>query len=302
MSELTPNIAALVTELFPKYLDQDLFRIMNGGILETTAVLELQWDHIIFTGSPAVGRVVAAAAAKHLTPTTLELGGQCPVFCDPKIDMYMTARRLLWIKAFNAGQTCTSVNHIFVPFEAQDALAAAFVKVYSEFYPEGPDKAPISTLVTDAAFKRVKGLLDKTKGDLVCGGQTDEARRFIAPTVLKNVGVDDAVMERYKKYIFKNTQSGQFVVNDTSLQAAILTLPFGGVGESGNGMVRGKYTFDTLSHLRATCESPRFVDTLMSWRFPPYTDEKIKKASVVKPRIPPLNPGWGARLRSWMPF
>ncbi|KAG8896481.1 hypothetical protein FRC00_005887, partial [Tulasnella sp. 408] len=310
MSELTPNVAAVVTELLPKYLDQDFFRVVNGGILETTAILELQWDHIVFTGSPAIGKVVAAAAAKHLTPTTLELGGQCPVFCDQKMDMYLTAKRLLWSKAFNAGQTCTTVNHIFVPFAAQDALVAAFVRAYNEFYPEGAEKAPISSLVTDVAFKRVKGLLEKTKGEVVRGGQFDEKRRFIAPTILKNVALDDIVMEselfgpilpivpvksiqdaidwtnsrphplavyaftndsKFKKYIFNNTQSGQFVVNDTSIQGAIQTLPFGGVGESGYGMVKGKYIIDTLSHLRATCESPRFVDSMMGWRFPPYT-------------------------------
>ncbi|KAG8947663.1 hypothetical protein FRC04_010597 [Tulasnella sp. 424] len=341
MSELTPNTSATLTELLPNYLDQDLFRIVNGSIPEITAVLQLQWDHIVFTGSPAVGRIVAAAAAKHLTPTTLELGGQNPVFCDPKVDMYLTARRLLCSKALNAGQTCTTVNHIFVPYEAQDALAEAFVKVYKEFYPEGPEKAAISTLVTDVAYKRVKGLLEKTKGEVVCGGQYDEGRRFIAPTVLKNVALDDAVMAselfgpilpivpiknfqealdwtnahghplsayvftddpKFKEYIFENTQSGQFVVNDTNVQAAIQTLPFGGVGESGNGMVKGQYSFDTLSHFRATCESPRFVDMIMGWRFPPYTDAKVKQASALKPSIPPLNPGWGSYLRSWMPF
>ncbi|KIO24519.1 hypothetical protein M407DRAFT_76884 [Tulasnella calospora MUT 4182] len=320
MSELTPNIAAVVTELLPKYLDQDLFQIVNGGIPETTTALELQWDHVVFTGSSAVGRVVATAAAKHLTPTTLELGGQCPVFCDPKMDMYLTAKRLLWSKAMNSGQTCATVNHIFIPFEAQDVLAEAFVKVYSEFYPEGPEKAPISSLVTDVAFKRVKGLLEKTKGEVVCGGQLDEGRRFIAPTVLKNVAIDDIVMEselfgpilpivpvqsvqdaidwtnshshplavyaftddaKFKNYIFDNTQSGQFVVNDTGLQGAIPTLPFGGVGESGYGMIKGKYIFDTLSHLRATCESPRFLDMIMGWRFPPYT---VSSAIILFPK------------------
>ncbi|KAG8947660.1 hypothetical protein FRC04_010594 [Tulasnella sp. 424] len=341
MSELTPNVSATLTELLPKYLDQDPFRIVNGNIPETTALLQLQWDHIVFTGSASVGRVVAAAAAKHSTPTTLELGGQNPVFCDPKMDMYLTARRLLWSKAMNAGQTCTVVNHIFIPYEAQDALAEAFVKVNNEFYPEGPEKATISTLVTDVAYKRVKGLLEKTKGEVVCGGQYDEGRRFIAPTVLKNVALDDAVMAseifgpilpivpiknfqdaldwtnahghplsayvftddpKFKEYIFNNTQSGQFVVNDTGVQAVITGLPFGGVGESGYGTVKGQYSFETLSHLRATCESPRFVDTIMGWRFPPYTDAKVKQAAALKPTIPPLNPGWGSYLRSWMPF
>lgn len=102
----------------------------------------------------------------------------------------------LWSKALNAGQTCTTVNHIFVPYGAQDALAEAFSKVYKEFFPEGPERAPISTLVTDVAFKRIEGLLEKTKGEIVCGGQSDEGRRWIAPTILKNVALDDVVMER----------------------------------------------------------------------------------------------------------
>ncbi|KAG8892014.1 hypothetical protein FRC00_012804, partial [Tulasnella sp. 408] len=195
MSELTPNVSAALAEIFPRYLDQDLFRVVNGGIPETTAVLQLQWDHIVFTGSPAVARIIASAAAKHLTPTTLELGGQCPVFCDPNMDMYLTAKRLLWSKALNAGQTCTTVNHIFVPEGAQDALVEAFSKVYNEFFPEGPERAPISSLVTDVAFKRINGLLEKTKGQIVCGGQSDEGRRWIAPTILKNVALDDVVME-----------------------------------------------------------------------------------------------------------
>ncbi|KAG8920443.1 hypothetical protein FRC01_000747 [Tulasnella sp. 417] len=342
MSELTPNVSATLTELLPRYLDQDLFRVVNGGIPETTAVLQLQWDHIVFTGSAAVGRIIAIAAAKHLTPTTLELGGQCPVFCDPKMDMYLTARRLLWAKALNAGQTCTTVNHIFVPYEAQDALVEAFTKVYKEFFPEGPERAPISTLVTDVAFKRIRGLSEKTKGEIVCGGQWDEGRRWMAPTILKNVALDDTVMEnelfgpilpivpvrdfqdaidwtnsrshplavyaftddaKFKEYGKSNTHSGQFVVNDTTLQTIIPGLPFGGVGESGYGMVKGRYIFDTLSHMRATCESPWFVDSMvLGWRFPPYTDAKVKQAAALKPRVPPLNPSWGSMLRSWMPF
>ncbi|KAG8915786.1 hypothetical protein FRC01_003509, partial [Tulasnella sp. 417] len=195
MSEQIPHVSALVTELFPKYLDQDLFRVVNGAIPETTALLDLQWDHIVFTGSPAVGKIVSAAAAKHLTPTTLELGGKNPVFCDPKMDLDLTARRLLWAKQINAGQNCSAPNHIFIPREAQDALSNAFVKAYKEFYPYGAENAPISTLVNSAAFNRVKQVLEKTRGEVVCGGQVDEKRRWIAPTVLKNVGLNDAVLE-----------------------------------------------------------------------------------------------------------
>ncbi|KAG8948200.1 hypothetical protein FRC00_008748, partial [Tulasnella sp. 408] len=174
MSELVPHVSALVTELFPKYLDQDLFRVVNGAVPETTALLDLQWDHIIFTGSPAVGKVVSAAAAKHLTPITLELGGKNPVFCDANMDPEVTARRLR---------------------EAQEALADAFIKVYKEFYPDGAENAPITSLVNNAAFNRVKQVLEKTRGEVVCGGQMDEKRRWIAPTILKNVELNDALVE-----------------------------------------------------------------------------------------------------------
>ncbi|KAG8920442.1 hypothetical protein FRC01_000746 [Tulasnella sp. 417] len=342
MSELTPNVSATLTELLPRYLDQDLFRVVNGGISETTAVLQLQWDHIVFTGSAAVGRIIATAAAKHLTPTTLELGALIGAPGWPTVGNTpsLSVDSKLWTKALNAGQTCTTVNHIFVPYEAQDALVEAFTKVYKEFFPEGPEKAPISTLVTDVAFKRIKGLSEKTKGEIVCGGQWDEGRRWMAPTILKNVALDDAVMENelfgpilpivpvkdfqdaidwtnsrsHPLAIYAFTDDAEFkeygksdsflnrgfdnslpfaILNDTNLQTIIPGLPFGGVGGSGYGMVKGHYIFDTLSHMRATCESPWYVDMILGWRFPPYTDAKIKQAAALKPRIPPLNPTWG---------
>ncbi|KAG8948195.1 hypothetical protein FRC00_008752, partial [Tulasnella sp. 408] len=195
MSELVPHVSALLTELFPKYLDKDLFRVVNGAVPETTALLDLQWDHIIFTGSPAVGKVASAAAAKHLTPITLELGGKNPVFCDANMDPEFTARRLLWAKTMNAGQICTAPNHVFIQREAQEALVDAFIKVYKEFYPDGAENAPITSLVNNAAFNRVKQVLEKTRGEVVCGGQMDEKRRWIAPTVLKNVELNDALVE-----------------------------------------------------------------------------------------------------------
>ncbi|KAG9036113.1 hypothetical protein FS837_001757 [Tulasnella sp. UAMH 9824] len=341
MSELVPHVSALVTELFPKYLDQDLFRVVNGAVPETTALLDLQWDHIIFTGSATVGKIVSAAAAKHLTPITLELGGKNPVFYDPKMDPEVTARRVLWAKTMNAGQICNSPNHVFVPVEAQEELADAFIKVYKEFYPDGAENAPITSLVNDAAFNRVKQLLEKTRGEVVCGGQLDEKRRWIAPTVLKNVELNDVVLESelfgpilpivpvkdiqeainftrsqphplslyvftddrdFEENVFNQTQSGQFMRNDCCVQASVKGMPFGGVGESGHGMLLGQYTFDTLSHFRNTASSPRLMDSLMGWRFPPYTDAKIKQAAMMKPRVPALNPGWGEWLRSWTPL
>ncbi|KAG8981476.1 hypothetical protein FRB90_007225 [Tulasnella sp. 427] len=198
MSESTPSVSGLVAELFPKYMDQDLFQIVNGGIPETSKLLELQWDHIVFTGSTTVGKVVAAAAAKHLTPVTLELGGSNPVFFDPNYDMDVAARRLLWGRFMNVGQVCLSPNHVFVPASAQDRFIEALSRAYDAFYPEGAAKSDsLSRVVTTAAFDRLKGLLDRTQGTVVKGGlaEADREGRFIPPTIVRDVKEGDALLE-----------------------------------------------------------------------------------------------------------
>lgn len=124
-SENTPAVSSLLAELVPKYLDQDLVRVVNGSIPETTKLLELQWDHILYTGSGRVGKIVAAAAAKHLTPVTLELGGKSPVVIDPNCDLETAARRILWGKVANAGQTCVAPDYILIPKDFQDTFADA---------------------------------------------------------------------------------------------------------------------------------------------------------------------------------
>ncbi|KAG8862640.1 hypothetical protein FRB96_001199 [Tulasnella sp. 330] len=196
MSELTPNISSLLTDLWPKYMDIEYTQIVNGAIPETTALLDLQWDHILFTGSSTVGKIVAKAAANYLTPTTLELGGQCPAFFDTDMDLQVATRRLLWGKTINAGQSCTAPNHIFVPVDQQAKLVEAFKKTYAEFYPEGAAKSEsISRIVSDNHFNRLKSLIDKTGGEVVCGGDVDASQRFIAPTIVQNVKLDDPLMQ-----------------------------------------------------------------------------------------------------------
>ncbi|KAG9048893.1 hypothetical protein FS837_011802 [Tulasnella sp. UAMH 9824] len=335
MSELCPTISGLVTELFPKYMDQDLFQVINGGIPETTKVLELQWDHIVFTGSPTVGKVVAAAAAKHLTPVTLELGGQNPVFLDSSYDFDVAARRLLWGRFMNVGQVCLSPNHIFVPASAQDRLVDALSRAYDSFYPEGPAKSDsVSRIVTPAAFDRLKGILEKTQGTVFRGGlaEADRESRFFPPTIVKDVKQGDSLLEaelfgpilpivpvkdlqegidytnarphplaayvftddaKLKKYVIENTQSGAIDVNDVCVHMAIPGLPFGGVGNSGYGAHTGKFSFDTFTHHRSSVDSPAWVDKVFSFRFPPYTDKKLKQAQLIAPTIPAPRPGPG---------
>ncbi|KAJ7606940.1 NAD-aldehyde dehydrogenase [Mycena polygramma] len=319
-SESTPATAALFAELFPRYMDPDLFRVVNGAIPQMTKLLDLMWDHIFFIGSGRVGKIVSAAAAKHLTPVTLELGGKGPVFIDPSSDLQMAAKRILWGKFINAGQTCTAPDYIIVPRTEQAAVVEALKRAYAEFYPETTASPPlppqnVAKLVTPQAFKRVNGLLQATKGTVVCGGQTDEARKYIAPTIVKDVPRDDALMseeifgpvlpivpvedldaaiayvnahdhplalfvfsqnDAYKSKVFGSTQSGMAVANSTVKIGGVPGLPFGGIGPSGSGYHTGKYGFDTFTHLRASVDMPGWIDKVMGFRFPPYTSKKME--------------------------
>ena len=150
---------------------------------------------VLYTGGGRVGRIVATAAAKHLTPVTLELGGKSPVIIDPKCDLKTAAKRISWGKVVNSGQTCVAPDYVLVPRAFQDTFVQALKETYESFYPESV-KAPeaYSRIVTPQAFNRVKSLLDNTKGEVVFGGETDAETKFIAPTVIKNVSADDSLM------------------------------------------------------------------------------------------------------------
>ncbi|KAH6918157.1 aldehyde dehydrogenase [Coprinopsis sp. MPI-PUGE-AT-0042] len=197
LPESTPTVSSLITELLPKYMDHDLVRVVNGGVPETTKVLELQWDHILFTGSGRVGKIVATAAAKHLTPVTLELGGKSPVIVDPSCDLSLAAKRILWGKIMNAGQTCVAPDYILVPRSFQEKLIEALTQTYEEFFPEDAQASQTGNyarIVTPQAFARVKSLLDNTKGTIVVGGETNPETKYIAPTIIKDVPGDDSLM------------------------------------------------------------------------------------------------------------
>ncbi|RDB27993.1 Aldehyde dehydrogenase, dimeric NADP-preferring [Hypsizygus marmoreus] len=342
-SESTPATSALLAELIPKYLDRDLVRVVNGAIPESTKLLSLQWDHILYTGSARVAKLVAAAAAKHLTPITLELGGKSPVIIDPECDLPMAARRILWGKVVNAGQTCVAPDYILVPRSFQDKFVQALKDAYESFYPESADvssPAAYSRIVTPQAFRRIKGLLDGTKGEVVFGGETDEADKFIAPTAVRDVKADDSLMSEeifgpllpivpvedvdeaiafinardhplalyvfsqnpaFKAKVFNSTQSGAAVANDTIIHPGAEGLPFGGVGPSGYGAHTGKFGFDTFTHLRSSLDSPGWVDKIIGFRFPPYTDAKLKSAMKLLPSLParPKGPPSAASSRKW---
>ncbi|GHE63801.1 aldehyde dehydrogenase [Streptomyces longispororuber] len=195
-SELAPATSALVAELLPRYLDTDAVAVVEGGVPETTALLAQRFDHIFYTGNGTVGRVVMRAAAEHLTPVTLELGGKSPAFVDVGLDgaaLTETARRLARAKFANAGQTCVAPDYVLTDPATARALEDALARAVEELF--GPDPAASEAygrIVNERHFDRLSALLDS--GRLVTGGHTDRATKYIAPTVLAGVAPDEPVM------------------------------------------------------------------------------------------------------------
>ncbi|KAH9902361.1 aldehyde dehydrogenase [Cubamyces lactineus] len=307
--ENTLAFSALLAELLPKYLDTELYHVINGAVPETTKILELQWDH----SNGRVGRIVAEAAAKHLTPLTLEvsaipyphLPGKNPVVVDPKVDLNIAARRVLWGRLINAGQVCLAPEYILVPEQAQDALIEAIRKAYQSFFPEDPKKsASFGRIVSQAHAERIKKLLDRTRGTIAFGGVTDVAEKYIAPTLVSNVRPNDSLMseeifgpvllivpvkdvdeaiafinsrdcpltisvfshdKKFQDKVIENTQSGSVMVNDTLMAAGAPGLPIGGKGPGGYGYYTSKYGFDQFVFMRTSLRTPDWIDKVALW-------------------------------------
>jgi len=315
-SELVPTFSQLLADIVPKYLDSNAFRVVNGYVPETTKLLDLQWDHIFYTGNGKVARIIASAAAKHLTPMTLELGGKSPVIIDSTCDIDLAAKRILWGKCNNAGQICVSPDYVLVQREKQDELIKAFQKHYKAFFPEGALDSPMfGSIVSDLHHKRLTSLLSRTKGEVVLHGRVDPARRRMEPTIVKDVADCDSLLEEelfgpilpivpvdslehaidfvnarshplvlyafsenesVKQQLVKETQSGNIVFNDTFQQLAVDDLPFGGVGESGYGSQVMKYTYEAFSYLRSSIDMPKEAEPQLAKRYLPRSEEAVK--------------------------
>ncbi|KAL8482201.1 hypothetical protein ACS0TY_028379 [Phlomoides rotata] len=316
-SEVSPATSSMLSKLLGQYMDVSAVKVVEGGVLETTALLEQRWDKILYTGNSKVGRVVLAAAAKHLTPVILELGGKCPVMVDSTTNLTVTSRRIISGKwGCNSGQTCVSPDYIITTKEYASKLVDAISSELEKFYGKDPlHSNDLSKIVSSQHFDRVTKLLDdeKVSGKIVIGGQRDETSLKIAPTVILDAPNDSLIMneeifgpllpiitvnkiedgiglinskekplasylftnDKKLKEIFKrNISSGSMAINETTLQLAISTLPFGGVGESGMGSYHGKFSFDAFSHKKAVLERGFAGD--IAARYPPYTSGKLK--------------------------
>jgi aldehyde dehydrogenase (NAD+) len=196
-SELAPACSAALARLFPHYVDSDAVTIVEGGVDETTALLAQRWDHIFFTGSTAVGRVVAEAAAKHLTPTTLELGGKSPTYVHTSANLDVAARRIAWGKFLNAGQTCIAPDYVLVDREIRDALVDRLAAQINEFYGSDPQQSSsYGRIVNVRHVDRLATLLadGAGAGTIVHGGRVERTDRFVSPTIMVDPALDSRVM------------------------------------------------------------------------------------------------------------
>ena len=308
-SELPENTMKAMAKLINENFDPQFLYVVEGGVEETTAILKLRFDKIFFTGSPRVGKIVYKAAAEHLTPVTLELGGKSPAFVTEKADLQIAAKRIVWGKFINAGQTCVAPDYLYVA----ENIKAKFLKVLIEEikkrnYTDNVDH--YCKIINERNFDRLEKMIDREK--VVFGGETNREKRYISPTVLDNVTWEDLVMQEeifgpilpiltYKNletamqtvvegekplsaYLFSNDAKEQELfteklsfgggcINDTLMHLSNDRLPFGGVGNSGIGHYHGKFGFEAFSHQKAILKKSNYLEPEL--KYPPYSDAKL---------------------------
>ena len=309
-SELPENTMRTMAELINKNFPAPYIYVVEGGVTETTELLRLPYDKIFFTGSPRVGRIVYEAAAKNLTPVTLELGGKSPAIVTASADLEVAARRIVWGKFLNGGQTCVAPDYLLVEESVKPRLMELLKQKLTAFdYHDGAEH--YVSIINRRNFDRVVGLIDPSK--VVYGGAHNESTLYIEPTILDRVTWEDAVMqeeifgpvlpvlsytdfggtlreiirrekplaaylfttnEQQKAAFLKTVSFGGGCINDTVMHLTGDSLPFGGVGNSGMGSYHGDWGFAAFSHQKSILEKSNWGEP--SLKYPPYSESKLK--------------------------
>ncbi|WP_088330085.1 aldehyde dehydrogenase family protein [Lacimicrobium sp. SS2-24] len=316
-SELAPATSTLLARLLPSYLDNKAFLVVEGAVEETTELLKQPFGHILYTGGEAVGKIVMRAAAEHLTPVTLELGGKSPCIVSQDCDLETTAARIVWSKWMNAGQTCVAPDYIITEESFRPALVEALKRKIDAFYGTDPAQSQdYGRIINARHFQRLQDYLQGQS--VVAGGQCDPQTRFMAPTIVLNPSTDSPLMQEeifgpilpiittahieeaisfvnqrpkplalylytrdpaLEQRVLTQTSAGSVCINDGMMFMANPDLPFGGVGHSGMGRYHGQWGFDTFSHLKAVMKRSTWFD--INWRYPPFSASKLKKLKWV---------------------
>ena len=305
-SEISSHTSRAMAYIVENTFEPDYIAVVEGGIDASQALLAEKFDHIFFTGGAQVGKIIMTAAAKHLTPVTLELGGKSPCIVDADVDLEKASRRIAWGKFMNAGQTCVAPDYLLVDRTIKAELVTAFKSTLQAFYRDDPAQSPdYARIISDKHYQRLIDLLGQ--GKIIIGGQTNPAERYIAPTLIEGIALEDPVMqeeifgpilpvieytsldqaiaminqrpnplalyffsenkERQAK-VLRETSSGAACINETLMHLGVSSLPFGGVGDSGMGAYHGKTGFDTFSHHKSVLRKPFWLD--IPTRYPPY--------------------------------
>ncbi|MEN8115776.1 MAG: aldehyde dehydrogenase [Bacteroidota bacterium] len=305
-SEYTLNTASVIEKLVADTFDEGHATVVQGGVKISQELLANRWDKIFFTGSTKVGKIVLEAAAKHLTPVVLELGGKNPVIVDKDANLKTAAKRIIWGKLVNAGQTCIAPDYLFVHANVKDEFLLLLKEVIEQFFTKHPHtNGDFPKIVNEGALERLKGLLEGA--NIYYGGNIEEKENHFSPTILTDVKDDSPVMEdeifgpilpvltfkdieevieyvnkgekplslyyfsgnrTKQKEILTRTFSGDAGVNEVAMHFANLSLPFGGVGYSGMGSYHGKTSFDVFTHERSVMKTSTLID--LPLRYPPY--------------------------------
>lgn len=313
-SAYSPNVSAVISDIIGGLFDDDYVAVVTGGREENTCLLNEHFDYIFFTGSQAVGKEVMRKAAEFLTPVTLELGGKSPCIVTENADLKLAARRIVFGKFLNCGQTCVAPDYIYVQKSVKDRLVEELIKETGRQFTDRPlENRDYGKIVNEKHFNRIKGLIDKSK--VVLGGECDDKSLRIEPTIMDNVTFDDAVMQeeifgpvmpiltfdtienavsivnehmhplalyiftkskKEAKYVTSRCNYGGGCVNDTIIHLATSEMGFGGFGESGMGSYHGKAGFDTFSHYKSIVDKKCFIDLPMRYqKYSKFNDKLI---------------------------
>ena len=309
-SEVPSATSTIIAKMINENFDQNYFRVVEGGVPETTKLLELKWDKIFFTGSVPVGKIVYKAAAENLTPVTLELGGKSPAIVTRNSNLDLAVRRIVWGKFLNAGQTCIAPDYVMVDKEIEDEFLSRLVKRIEEMNFSFENNNYVQ-IINDKNVERLSELLKDSK--IIYGGRIDKEQRYFSPTVMKDISFDDKVMQdeifgpilpvisysnlddairkiknlpkplscylfskdsEIKRRVMRELSFGGGAINDTIMHITNSNLPFGGVGSSGIGNYHGKAGFDAFTHYKSVLDKGTWFDP--DFKYPPYTDKKIK--------------------------